>query len=536
MSSTTSSLTGRFHNRAPRNSEVLYGGNPAADVDAYQLGHFLMIPDGMNDFQLSQLMHRKPLAFPGEATPDPRLMSYGLNLWVEAILKRRLTKEGVEQLDWLLEDFHTAPNPPIFGKPYPFPKDMLMRVVNDYDGYWPVVVTGLLDGTTHRVGIPNAQIWTDQPGMGECVGWLESALARFIWPSTVVATRGRKRKQRMERMIREIHPDITDQELMTFLEYMFHDFGARGCIDPHRTGTAHLLNYLGTDTIVALLTAVMHLNDGKKFGARSILAAAHRTVTPHETELAAIKKTIEASKGYFFSFVIDSYGSEKCLQKLAEFSDIIKHNGSYLVCRPDSGDIVEWVIRSLTVMCEAFGETYRNGLRRPIGAGVIQGDGVSDDTLFGRLYPEVIAAGFDPLCLAVGMGGHNHDCRRSDIETAYKTALVLRSNGDYGFVMKGSEMPLKRSIPGPVGVDLAGRYQVYPITIEDLKAGNTGDLVCLYNGIPDSPIEPVWSTFDEARVRAYKTWDQFPVHSEDFFDPRIRKLQFVIMNEMANAA
>ncbi len=55
---------------------------------------------------------------------------------------------------------------------------------------------------------------------------------------------------------------------------------------------------------------------------------------------------------------------------------------------------------------------------------IIQGDGISDDMIFDKIYPAVINAGFCPSNVAFGMGEHNHRAVRSETEHAYKTCLV----------------------------------------------------------------------------------------------------------------
>lgn len=152
-------------------------------VDAYQAGHFLLIPKGMEDFQCSQNTFRKPLI-----DTEHRIISAGLRMFVEEFLRNPITKYDIEEADWMYSDFHADVRPP-FSRAYPWPKDLFTKVVNEHEGILPIVVTGLMDGQAHFVGEPNVQVWTNVPGMGELVGWIESSLLPYLWTMSTVATR-----------------------------------------------------------------------------------------------------------------------------------------------------------------------------------------------------------------------------------------------------------------------------------------------------------------------------------------------------------
>src|SRR5579872_4665762 len=393
-------------------------------VDAYQAGHFTMIPPGMENFQCSQGIFRRPLSSASDNRPDRRLISAGLAPFVKLNLEQPITWHDIDQADGFWSDFHAGMRDPE-RQPYPWPRDMFRRIVTRYGGLYPVVVTGLLDGQAHYAGEPHVQVWTDERGMGECVGWIESTLLPYLWTSSIVATRGRLRKERMMRVFQECYPSKSEEEIRAMIGHKFHDFGRRGGAASQITGIAHLINWLGTDTCDAAYAAVRFLNGGKKFGACSIVASAHRTVTPWPAEIDAYRHVIEKYKGGLLSIVADSYDYVRGMELLAGFADVVKLGGGCLIGRPDSGDPVHCILEGLEIFARAFGTTTQEkGLRVLKNAAIIQGDGVSDETIFEQIYPAVIAAGFCPSNLAFGMGEHNHKCLRSETEHAYKTCLV----------------------------------------------------------------------------------------------------------------
>jgi nicotinamide phosphoribosyltransferase len=510
----------------------------------------------MENFECSQGIFRRPLAVGPAGSTDLRLISAGLAPFVRLNLEQPMRAADLEEAQQFWSDFHADTRPP-FRKPYPWPREMFRRIIDRYDGRYPIVVTGLRDGQAHYVGEPHVQVWTDEPGMGECVGWIESTMLPYLWTSSIVATRGRLRKERMMRVFRDCYPSRTDDDIHAMVSYKFHDFGRRGGAASQITGIAHLLNWLGTDTCDAAWAATKFLNAGKKFGACSIVAAAHRTITPWPAEIDAYRNVIEKYKNGLVSVVADSYNYHRGMEMLAGFADVVKLNGGCLVGRPDSGDPVQCILDGLEIFSRAFGSTLQEkGLRVLNNAAIIQGDGVSDETIFEKIYPAVIAAGFCPSNVAFGMGEHNHKAVRSETEHAYKTCLVgtphsaagiapardhapcvFDEDSRYRPVMKSSESLFKRSLPCAVSLDFsrAGSRgysnRVQRAAVAELKRGNTGELVVLYDGRPN-PLPVHAELFEQSRQRAYETWNQLAPHVGDTFAPEIRRQQEAYMRHM----
>jgi|GEM_PF-5278108 len=509
-------------------------------VDAYQAGHFEMIPPGMDNFECSQGIFRKPLAVGDGEPADHRLISAGVAPFIALNLEQPVTADDLEQADEFFADFHAQPAPP-YRHPYPWPREMFSKIVEQYAGRLPVVVTALPDGQTHYVCEPHLQVWTDEPGMGECVGWIESSLLPYVWTSSLVATRGRRRKERMLEVFRRCYPGRSAAELLEMIAFKFHDFGRRAGASTQITGIAHLLNWLGTDTCDAAYAATRYLNDGKKFGACSIVAAAHRTITPWSQEIDAYRRMVENYGRGLFSVVADSYDFHHGLELLGSFADKVKVDGGVLIARADSGDPVDSLLVGLRVFEQAFGcIVTEGGLKVLNHAALLQGDGVSDSMIFDRIYPAMIAAGYCPSNVAFGMGEHNHEGNRSETEIAYKTSLVGTADSSasslphatagYRAVMKASDSPFKRSLPGPVRLDFSGAERgmfcnrVQPIDVEQLRRGETGELVVLYDGRP-RPLPVQRELFEQSRERALRSWDAHTREPGDTFDPEIRRMQ-----------
>lgn len=497
-------------------------------VDAYQTTHFESIPPGMENFQCSQGVYRKPLN-----PNDHRIVSAGLMPFVKLELETPLIASDIDAAEEYYQTFHAATKPP-YHKPYPWPKAMFQKVLDEYGGMLPICVTGLQDGQTHYVGEPCVQVWTDEPGMGELVGWIESTMLPYLWAMSTVATRGRMRKDMFHRIFKMAHPNMSEADREQIIQTRFHDFGRRGGAVSQMTGIAHLMNFTGTDTMDAAVAAQQHLNDGMPFGACSIRAAAHRSITPWPMEQQAYDVHVESGNGGLFAIVADSYEYEKGVDMLCQYADEVKEKDGVLIVRPDSGDPKECVMYALDKLNKAFGSTEMDGLRVLNNCGVIQGDGIDDEDIF-DILTETISQGFSPINVAFGMGENNHKASRSEMEMAYKTCMVgTEKTGEYRAVAKQSNSQFKKSIPCPVRANYSNEgceNRVVKATIDALKAGDTEDLVVHYDGRPISKQHMhIGYSFTQTRTLTYDSWEKLDRKPEsDTFSHEIRDLQEMVL-------
>lgn len=91
-----------------------------------------------------------------------------------------------------------------------------------------------------------------------------------------------------------------------------HDFGMRGCTCVEQSvigGTAHLLNFEGTDTMSAAFYGQYALNDGKAV-ACSVPATEHSVMTSWPTEKDAMQNMCDKFGDGVFSMVMDRRAGE----------------------------------------------------------------------------------------------------------------------------------------------------------------------------------------------------------------------------------
>lgn len=274
----------------------------------------------------------------------------------------------------------------------PFNYEGWMYIVDAHDGHLPVRIRAIDEGTVVPVRNALLTIESLDPKVFWIVSWLETMLVRLWYPSTIAST-SRESKKVLKRFL-ELTADDPEAEL----PFKLHDFGARGVSGLEQSrlgGAAHLLSFVGSDTVEGIRTA-NHYYDCEMAG-YSIPAAEHSTMTMwgEDKEFDAFANMVQqyisrrevpeglpklaacVSDSYdFFRAVDQGWGGEK-LHKL------VKESGGCLVIRPDSGNPEEVLLRCFEILEERVGMTRNTKGYKvlPPYYRVIQGDGIDRESM-----------------------------------------------------------------------------------------------------------------------------------------------------------
>merc|ERR550539_1849735 len=146
-----------------------------------------------------------------------------------------------------------------------------------YRGRLPIEIKAVPEGTV--VSYKNV-LFTMENTDDECfwlTNYLETLLVQ-VWYPTTVCTQSREQKKIITKYLTETGTkDVIDKGLHLF---KLHDFGFRGVssVESAATGGAgHLVNFLGTDTMAALMLARTYY--GEECAGFSIPASEHSTMT-----------------------------------------------------------------------------------------------------------------------------------------------------------------------------------------------------------------------------------------------------------------
>jgi nicotinamide phosphoribosyltransferase len=175
----------------------------------------------------------------------------------------------------------------------------------------------------------------------------------------------------------------------SLLPFALHDFGGRGVTSGESAeigGAAHLVNFLGSDTVEGVLAANFFYKEA--MSGFSVYATEHSIQCSFgggsEDALRYLRKQLSnAPEGSVVSIVIDGYDVYREAELLCTvMKDEIIASKAKVVFRPDSGDMMEIIPRLLDMQAKAFGTvTTIQGYKRINNVGVIQGDGISRQTV-----------------------------------------------------------------------------------------------------------------------------------------------------------
>lgn len=219
-------------------------------ADSYKAAHFEMYPDASRMVAYGAFRS----GFSGDKE-DNRLVFYGMRYLLENFLHRRWTMEDVDRADSFFKHHNAG------GTAYPFPRHLFEKIVCENDGYFPVRIEALPEGTVVHAQCPVYQITAEGEFAHLCT-YLETILTHVWYPATV-ATLSRRAKDLVEAAFEATTAEGRAHPLVAF---KLHDFGMRGCTCVEQAilgGTAHLLNFKGTDTMAAAFHAQFHLNEGR---------------------------------------------------------------------------------------------------------------------------------------------------------------------------------------------------------------------------------------------------------------------------------
>jgi nicotinamide phosphoribosyltransferase len=319
---------------------------------------------------------------------------FGLQAFIKEYLLEPITQSDIDIADELL----TA-----HGEP--FNRAGWEYILQEHKGFLPVVIRAVPEGTVVPVKNVLATIENTDPNCFWLTTYLETALLRAIWYPTTVATQSKAIKN----IIKDFLEKTGDPSL---IDFKLHDFGARGVSSAESAGiggAAHLVNFMGSDTIMGVLYAREYYNAG--IAGFSIPAAEHSTITSwgRDSEVKAYENMVKqfARPGSIVAVVSDSYDVFNAASKLwgEALRQQVIDSGATIVIRPDSGDPVAVNRQLIEILGDKFGYTTNaKGFKVLNNVRLIQGDGVNELSIR-SILGALAAMGWSADNIAFGMGG-----------------------------------------------------------------------------------------------------------------------------------
>lgn len=469
-------------------------------ADSYKFFHYAAYPNSNERKVVGMSSYIE-----ARVSPTVTLIPFGIQLLIQRYLTQRVTLAHIDAA----EAFSKAH----FGRDL-FARAEWEKVVNEYDGYLPLIIRSIPEGTPVRGGQPMATVTCLDEDLFWMSAYFETLIQRGIWYPTTIASLDNAIKADIKRFY-EISGAPTEGP-DSLLGFALHDFGGRGvtCAEQAEIGgAAHLVNFMGSDTVEGVLTANHYYNE--PMAAFSVFATEHSIECSFKLDdagehayLAHVLKN--ALPGTIVSIVIDGRDTIRCAKKLCtDFKDLIIASGAKVVFRPDSGDMMEIVPKILRMQETAFGsDTNAQGYRKIRHVGIIQGDGV-DHMAIRTLLGNILAMGYRADNVVFGSGG----------------ALLQKVNRDtFKFAQKAASILVRTTVLGAHGGSVKEAWEGIakdPITdpgkkskegvLTLLRNVKTGELVTgrLDSGVAWPTAAPIPDGFEDAHVLNYHLGDLY---------------------------
>jgi nicotinamide phosphoribosyltransferase len=429
-------------------------------------------------------------------------------LGVQALAKYLATPITQEQIDYA-EKIWT-----LHGEP--FNREGWQYILDVHNGKLPLRICAAKEGCIIPTKNVLCTIENTDPKCFWLTTWVETAALRAIWYPTTVGTTSWHIKQEILNYLEKSGDPST-------ISFKLHDFGARGVSSLDSAGiggAAHLVNFMGTDT----MSGVLHVMDtyGGDVCGYSIPAAEHSTITSwgRENEVDAYRNMVKqfGGDGKVLAVVSDSYDIyNACKMWGTELKDDVVNSNSVVVVRPDSGDPLEVLPKMARILEEHFGSVEnKKGYKVLNNVRIIWGDGINSVALSSILRVFVDVCGYSADNIAFGMGGGLlQQLDRDTLKFAMKcSAIGIRTGeenddgfgGEWRSVYKDPITdPGKTSKKGRVTLwESGGEYEtaVYPLTRWTDK-GTDGWKEALETYFEDGEVK-FTQTFDEVRANSNK--------------------------------
>lgn len=293
------------------------------------------------------------------------------------------------------------------------------HIVNKCGGKLPVRIKAVPEGTI----IPTSNVlMTVENTDPECywlTNYIETLLVQIWYPITTATISKFQKNVLTAALEKSGDPSLVDFKL--------HDFGCRGVETMESAaigGCAHLVNFMGSDTVPAIVLAREYYNED--MAAFSIPAAEHSTITSwgKDGEEDAFRNMLKIYPDGLVAVVSDSWDFRNAVKELwgKKLKLNVLHRNGTLIIRPDSGDPIDECVYALRSLYDSFGGKINDKGYRVLDdrVRIIQGDGITRNSL-GIIINGIMDAGYSIDNIAFGSGGGLlQDCNRDTLKFAFK--------------------------------------------------------------------------------------------------------------------
>lgn len=404
--------------------------NLILDTDSYKFSHWLQFPTGTTKMYSY---------FESRGGEYEKTIFFGLQYFLKEYLSQPISIADVIEAEK-------------FAKSHgePFNREGWEYIVREHEGRLPVRIRAVPEGTvlpTHNILL---DVESTDPKAFWVVTWLETIISRMWYPITVAT-----QSYYIKKLIKSFLDKTSDNADME-INFKLHDFGSRGVSSPESAGIggmAHLVNFLGSDTVQGVRFANHYYHC--EMAGFSIPAAEHSTITSwgkdHEEDAFRNMLKQFAKPGALVAVVSDSYDIYNAAENLwgDKLREEVVNSGATVIIRPDSGNPPEVVSKLLQILGERFGwKLNSKGFKVLNNVRVIQGDGINRHSIL-DILTAVEKIGYSTENVAFGMGGALlQQVNRDTNKFAFKCSYIEGPNGPVNVFKSPVTDPGKKSKAG----------------------------------------------------------------------------------------
>jgi nicotinamide phosphoribosyltransferase len=371
----------------------MYNNNILTLTDSYKTSHWKQYPKGTS--KVYSYLESRGGKF-------NNTMFYGLQYFIKQYLSGQVVTEEKIQRAKKFWDAHLGPNH--------FNEAGWRHILDKHNGHLPVRIKAVPEGTVVKTGNVLVTVENTDPEVPWLTNFLESILLQ-VWYPTTVGTLSREVKKNLISYLKKT-TSYNPEEISGVVAFMLHDFGFRGVSSVESSGlggSSHIINFMGTDTVSAILFAQEFYNTENPL-AFSIPASEHSTITSwgEPFEVKAMENMLDSYPTGLVACVSDSFDIIRACRDYwgTALRDKILSRDGRLVIRPDSGDPVQTLKQIFHILWDKFGGTTNDKGFKVLDphVRVIQGDGVNFESI-SDICDMMIEEGFSIENIAFGMGG-----------------------------------------------------------------------------------------------------------------------------------
>lgn len=412
---------------------------------------------------------------------------FGLQYFIKKYLLTPITQEMIDEADAFITNNHV---------PFAFNKDGWQYILDNHAGHLPVRIKAVREGAIIPEGNVLVTIENTDPNCAWLTSFLETILLRAVWYGTTVATRGYTLRNVIREFITKSGTEETDM-------WKLWDFGQRG-VSSHESGViggmAHIINSMGTDSIMGILGAQEFYNSNNML-AYSVAASEHSVTVAYgeDGEKQFISNAIDkfGGKGNMISLVSDSYDMYRFVNYVGELKDKIIENGCTVVVRPDSGIPEEVDLEVVERLGKLFGYTVNEKGYKVLhpSVRVIQGDGITE-TSIKRILHDLTINGWSADNIVFGSGGYLlQSVNRDTLRFAMKASYVEVDGVGKDIFKNPKTDPTKASKKGRITLVQTATGEIQTVKEDEITADMTELLTPVYE---NGKLLKEW-TFEEVR-------------------------------------